>query len=329
MKHWIAALAVAALSTSAMAQTTLLNVSYDPTRELYQQINPAFVADWKAKTGESITINQSHGGSSKQARSIVDGLEADVATLGIASDIDALVDNGQLLAPNWQERLPGASTPYTSTIVFLVRKGNPKGIHGWDDQIRSDVKVMTPNPKTSAGARWNFLAAWAWALKQNAGDEARAEAFVTALFKNVPMLDTGARGSTMGFAQRQLGDVLITWENEAHLVLREFASGGFKVVVPTYSILAQPPVAVVDKYAAKHGTVALAEAYLQFLYTPAAQEIIAKNHYRPIDATVAAKYAADFPTIELATIEQFGGWKVAQPKFFGDGGVFDRLYGAR
>lgn len=329
MKSWIAGWALAALSLNALAQTTLLNVSYDPTRELYQQINPAFVADWKARTGESIRINQSHGGSSKQARSIVDGLEADVATLGIASDIDALVDNGQLLAADWQQRLPGASTPYTSTVVFLVRKGNPKNIHGWDDLIRTDVKVMTPNPKTSAGARWNFLAAWAWALKQNGGDETKAEAFVAALFKNVPMLDTGARGSTMGFAQRQLGDVLITWENEAHLVLREFKSGGYELITPPYSILAQPPVAVVDNYAVKHGTVALAEAYLQFLYTPAAQEIIAKNHYRPVDASIAAKYATSFPQLELATIEQFGGWKVAQPKFFGDGGVFDRIYGAR
>lgn len=329
MRKRLLALCIVLLSPLANAQSTLLNVSYDPTRELYQQINTAFVADWKAKTGLAVTINQSHGGSSKQARSILEGLEADVATLGIASDIDVLADSGGLLAADWQQRLPNASTPYSSTVVFVVRKGNPKGIRGWDDLVRPDVKVMTPNPKTSAGARWNFLAAWAWALKQHDGDEAKAEAFVKALYANVPMLDTGARGSTIGFVRRQLGDVLITWENEAHLVLREFASAACELVVPSYSILAQPPVAVVDKYAAKHGTTELAEAYLRFLYTPAAQEIIAKSHYRPTDAQVAAKYAATFPTLEMATIEQFGGWKVAQPKYFGDGGVFDRIVATR
>ena len=305
---------------------TLLNVSYDPTRELYQQINPVFSAHWQAKTGDSVTIRQSHGGSAKQARAIIDGLEADVASLGIASDIDALHDNGDLLGADWQSRLPGASTPYTSTIVLLVRKGNPKGIKDWPDLIKPGVAVITPNPKTSAGARWNFLAAYAFALKANAGDDAKARTWIAALYKNVPVLDTGARGATLTFAQRDLGDVLIAWENEACLALKEFGADKFAVVAPSLSILAQPPVAVVDKNASKHGTGEVAEAYLKFLYTPQAQEIIAQNHYRPVDAAVSAKHAGDFPNIELATIEKFGGWRSAQPKFFGDGGVFDQIY---
>ena len=327
--HLIGALAGIALALSASAKDlTLLNVSYDPTRELYQQVNTAFAADWKAKTGDTLTIKQSHGGSSKQARAIIDGLEADVATLGIASDIDALHEHGGLLPAEWQARLPSDSTPYTSTIVLLVRKGNPKAIKDWPDLIKPGVKVITPNPKTSAGARWNFLAAYAYALKANANDEAKAREFVGKLYKNVPILDTGARGATLTFAQRDQGDVLIAWENEAYLALKEFGAAKFEIVAPSLSVLAQPPVAVVDKNAAKHGTQQVAEAYLRFLYTAPAQEIIASHHYRPIDAAVAAKHAADFPKMELVTIAQFGGWKSAQPKFFGDGGVFDQIYAA-
>ncbi len=308
------------------ADRTLLNVSYDPTRELYQQLNPLFIADWKAKTGDTLTIRQSHGGSSKQARAIIDGLEADVATLGIASDIDALVEHGGLAPANWQELLPNDATPYASTIIFLVRKGNPKGIADWGDLAKSGVKVITPNPKTSAGARWNVIGAWAWALKHNANDEAKARAYLGQLFANVPVLDTGARGSTVTFAQRGLGDVLIAWENEAHLVLKEFGAEKFDIVVPSLSILAQPPVAVLPKNADKHGVADIAKAYLEFLYTEAAQDVIAKNHYRPLHEGVAARYAADFPTLELVNIRDFGGWKTVQPKFFGDGGVFDQIY---
>lgn len=303
----------------------LLNVSYDPTRELYQQINAAFAADWKAKSGDTLAIKQSHGGSSKQARAIIDGLEADVATLGIASDIDALHDNGDLLPANWQSRLPGDSTPYTSTVVLLVRHGNPKGVKDWGDLARDGVVVITPNPKTSAGARWNFLAAYAYALHAHADDEKKAREFVARVFRNVPVLDTGARAATLTFAQRGLGDVLIAWENEAYLAQKEFGADKFDIISPSLSILAQPPVAVVDKYAKKHGTEAVAEAYLRFLYTPAAQEIIAGNHYRPLDPTVAAHHSGEFPRIELVTIERFGGWSKAQPKFFGDGGVFDQI----
>lgn len=314
---------------SFAADTTLLNVSYDPTRELYQQLNTEFIAEWKEKTGDRLTIRQSHGGSSKQARAIVDGLEADVATLGIASDIDALAEHGELVPANWQERLPGDSTPYVSTIVFLVRKGNPKGIQDWGDLIKSGTSVITPNPKTSAGARWNVIAGWAWALKHNAQDKTKAREYLSQLFKNVPVLDTGARGSTVTFAQRGLGDVLIAWENEAHLVLKEFGADKFDIVVPSFSILAQPPVAVVDKYAKKHGTETVAKAYLDFLYTAKAQEIIAKNHYRPLDPAIAAKYEQSFPKLELVNIRDFGGWKVVQPEFFGDGGVFDQIYNVR
>ncbi|MDR3386021.1 MAG: sulfate ABC transporter substrate-binding protein [Rudaea sp.] len=305
---------------------TLLNVSYDPTRELYQQINTAFTADWKAKTGDTLTIKQSHGGSSKQARAIIDGLEADVATLGIASDIDALHEHGDLLPADWQSRLPGDSTPYNSTIVLLVRRGNPKQVKDWADLARPGISVITPNPKTSAGARWNFLAVYAYALKASADDEGRARGFVAQVYRNVPVLDTGARGSTQTFAQRNVGDVLIAWENEAYLAEKEFGADKFDVVVPSLSILAQPPVAVVDRNAKKHGTEKIAEAYLRFLYTPRAQEIIAQNHYRPLESAVVARHAGDFPKIELTTIKQFGGWKAAQPKFFGDGGVFDQIY---
>lgn len=323
------ALGNAGSSVSFAADATLLNVSYDPTRELYQQINPLFVAQWKEKTGDTVTIRQSHGGSSKQARAIVDGLEADVATLGIASDVDALHEHGELLPANWQELLPGDATPYVSTIVFLVRKGNPKGIKDWGDLVKPGTSVITPNPKTSAGARWNVIGAWAWALKHNEQSEPKARDFLAQLFKNVPVLDTGARGSTVTFAQRGLGDVLVAWENEAHLVLKEFGADKFDIVVPPYSILAQPPVAVVEKYAKKHGTEAVSKAYLEFLYTEPAQEVIAQNHYRPLNPVVSAKYAQQFPTLELVNIRDFGGWKVVQPKFFGDGGIFDQIYGVK
>ena len=312
-------------SPVAAKDVQLLNVSYDPTRELYQQINAAFAADWKARTGDTVTIKQSHGGSSKQARAIIDGLEADVATLGIASDIDALHGNGGLLPANWQSRLPGDSTPYASTIVLLVRHGNPKGVRDWADLAKEGIVVITPNPKTSAGARWNFLAAYAYALHVHADDEAKAREFVARIYKNVPVLDTGARASTLTFAQRGLGDVLIAWENEAYLAQKEFGADKFDIVAPSLSILAQPPVAVVDKYAKKHGTERVAGAYLRFLDSPSAQEIVAKNHYRPTDPTIAAHHAGDFPRIELVTIERFGGWSKAQPKFVGDGGVFDQI----
>ena len=325
MKWYVLGLVVLGGFAGSTRAAELLNVSYDPTRELYAQLNEKFVADWKAKTGETVTIRQSHGGSSAQSRKILDGLEADVATLGIASDIDVLADKG-LLPADWQQRLPGDSTPYSSTIVLLVRKGNPKGIKDWDDLVKPGVAVITPNPKTSAGARWNFLAAYAHALKHNDGDEAKARAWIGQFYRNVPVLDTGARGSTVTFAQRGLGDVLVAWENEAYLAQTEFGADKFDIVVPSNSILAQPPVAVIDKNATRHGTTKLAEAYLKFLYTPEAQEIIAKNHYRPLDPAVAAKHAAGFPQIELTTIAQFGGWKTAQPKFFGDGGVFDQIY---
>jgi sulfate transport system substrate-binding protein len=318
---WVAAAAFVGVAPAA----ELLNVSFDPTRELYAQINEKFSADWAAKTGEAVRIKQSHGGSSAQSRKIIDGLDADVATLGIAADIDILAAKG-LLPADWQQRLPGDSTPYSSTVVLLVRKGNPKDIKDWGDLVRPGIAVVTPNPKTSAGARWNFLAAWAYALKQGDGDEARARAWIGQLYRNVPVLDTGARGATVTFARRGLGDVLIAWESEAHLVREEFGAGNFDIVVPTLSILAQPPVAVIDKNAKKHGTQALAEAYLKFLYTVQAQEIIARNHYRPFDAEVAAKYAASLPKIELTTVAQFGGWQLAQSKFFGDGGVFDQIY---
>ncbi|MET0293318.1 MAG: sulfate ABC transporter substrate-binding protein [Steroidobacteraceae bacterium] len=311
------------------ANVSLLNVSYDPTRELYEQYNKAFAAYWKQKTGDTVTVRQSHGGSGKQARSVIDGLEADVVTLGLAGDIDAIVENtkGKLLPKEWASRLPENSTPYTSTIVFLVRKGNPKGIKDWNDLVKPGVKVITPSPKTSGGARWNYLAAWAYALKQPGGSEAKAQAFVKQLYGNVPVLDSGARASTVTFAQRNLGDVLITWENEAFLALDEFKAGGFEIVAPSLSILAEPPVAVIDANVQRHGTATVAKAYLEYLYTPEGQEIAAKNFYRPRDQTVAARHTATFKKIPtLVTIQDFGGWPQAQPKHFGDKGIFDQIY---
>jgi sulfate/thiosulfate-binding protein len=317
---------VAGLS-AARADTTLLNVSYDPTREFYKAINEAFAAKWQAETGEEVTVEQSHGGSGKQARSVIDGLEADVVTLALAYDIDAIAQNSDLLAKDWQARLPNNSSPYTSTIVFLVRKGNPKAIKDWPDLIKEDVQVITPNPKTSGGARWNYLAAWAYALKANGGDEAKAQQFVATLYSRVPVLDTGARGSTTTFVQRGIGDVLLAWENEAFLAINELGPDQVEIVVPSSSILAQPPVAVVDKNVDDHGTRKVAEAYLQFLYSPEAQEIAAKNFYRPTDQAVAAKYKSQFPEIPLVTIDDtFGGWQEAQKKHFADGGVFDQIY---
>jgi sulfate transport system substrate-binding protein len=314
-------------SAGAAARVTLLNVSYDPTRELYTEYNAAFARYWKGKTGQDVRVDQSHGGSGKQARSVIDGLQADVVTLALAADIDAIAARGKLLPLNWQTLLPQNSSPYTSTIVLLVRKGNPKAIHDWGDLVRPGVAVITPNPKTSGGARWNYLAAWAWALAQPGGNESSARAFVSQLYKNVPVLDTGARGSTTTFVQRGLGDVLIAWENEAQLAIRELGSDKLQIVVPTISILAEPPVAVVDKVALQRGTRDVATAYLSYLYSKEAQQIIAKNFYRPRDAEVAAKYAAQFPQLKLATIADFGGWTKAQETHFADGGVFDQIIG--
>jgi sulfate transport system substrate-binding protein len=304
---------------------TLLNVSYDPTRELYQDINRAFAAQWKAQHGNNLAIRMSHGGSGTQARSVVDGLPADVVTLALASDIDALADHG-LVEKNWQQRLPDNASPYTSTIVFLVRKGNPKHIEDWPDLIKPGVQVITPNPKTSGGARWNFLAAWGYALQRPDGNEAKARAFVHALFQHVPVLDTGARGATNTFVQRGIGDVLLAWENEAFLAQRELGKDKFDIVVPSMTILAEPPVAVVDANVAKDGNRAVAEAYLKFLYTPQAQDIEARHFYRPRLAAVAQKYASQFPAVKTFTIAQlFGDWRKAQAKFFADGGVFDQI----
>lgn len=306
---------------------TLLNVSYDPTRELYQEFNAAFAKYWKEKTGQDVTVRQSHGGSGKQARSVIDGLEADVVTLALAYDIDAIAEHGQLLPTDWQKRLPQNSTPYTSTIVFLVRKGNPKGIKDWDDLVKPGVGVITPNPQTSGGARWNYLAAWCYARKKCGGDE-QAREFVTKLFKNVPVLDSGARGSTTTFVQRGIGDVLLAWENEAMLAINELGKGKVEIVVPSMSILAEPPVAVVDKFVDKHGTRAVATAYLEYLYSPAGQEIAAKHYYRPRLKEVADKYADRFPQVKLFTIEEeFGGWQKVQKEHFADGGVFDQISG--
>ena len=307
---------------------SLLNVSYDPTRELYGEINPLFAAEWaKAHNGQALSIKQSHGGSGKQARAVIDGLEADVVTLALAYDVDALYEQGKLIPKDWQARLPQNSTPYTSTIVFLVRKGNPKQIHDWDDLIKPDTAVITPNPKTSGGARWNYLAAWGYALRKNNNDEGKARDFVTRLFKNVPVLDSGARGATSTFVERKIGDVLIAWENEALLSKNELGKGEFEVINPSQSILAEPPVAVVDKYAAKHGTEQAARAYLEFLYTPAAQRAAAKHYYRPRDADVAKEYAAQFPQISLFTVDEvFGGWQKAQAAHFADRGIFDQIY---
>ena len=314
------------IAASAHAATTLLNVSYDPTRELYEEYNKEFAKYWKAKQGEDVEIKQSHGGSGKQARTVIDGLPADIVTLALAGDIDAIAANGKMLPVNWQSRLPHNSSPYTSTIVLLVRKGNPKGVKDWGDLVKPGISVITPNPKTSGGARWNYLAAWAWALKQPGGSEASAKEFVRKLFKNVPVLDTGARGSTTTFAQRGIGDVLIAWENEAFLSIKELGPDKVEIVVPSLSVLAEPPVAVIDKVVLKRGTREVATEYLNHLYSPEAQEIIAKNYYRPIDEKVAAKYAKQFPKIPLATIKDFGGWQKTQKTHFDDGGVFDQIY---
>jgi sulfate/thiosulfate-binding protein len=325
----LAAALTLGLSAAAFAQTTLLNVSYDPTRELYQDFNTAFAKHWQAKTGESLRVKQSHGGSGKQALGVIDGLEADVVTLALAYDIDAVAAQ-KLIAPDWQKRLPHNATPYTSTIVFLVRKGNPKGIKDWPDLARTGVGVVTPNPKTSGGARWNYLAAWGYALHKNGGDEASAKAFVKAIFSNVKVLDSGARGATTTFTERGIGDVLLAWENEAYLAVNELGRDKFEIVTPSISILAEPPVAVVDKVVDKRGTRKQAEAYLQYLYSAEGQDIAGKHYYRPRDVKVAAKYAKQFSPVKLFTIEeQFGGWARAQKTHFADGGTFDQIFGVR
>jgi sulfate transport system substrate-binding protein len=313
------------VGAAGAADVTLLNVSYDPTRELYAEINKAFAAKYRAQTGKTIEIKQSHGGAAKQARSVIDGLQADVVTLALAYDIDEIAARG-LIAKDWQKRLPQNASPYTSTIVFLVRKGNPKGIKDWDDLARAGLKIITPNPKTSGGARWNYLAAWGHALKKSGSDD-KARDFVRNIYRNVPVLDTGARGSTVTFVERNVGDVLIAWENEAFLSINEFGKDKFEIVVPSVSILAEPPVAVVDRVVDRKGTRAAAEDYLRFIYTPEAQEIVARHFYRPRDPAVAKKYASAFPTVRLFTIDElFGGWQKAQPTHFGDGGIFDRIY---
>lgn len=312
---------------AAPAPVTLLNVSYDPTRELYEAVNKAFIADWKTKTGQTVTIRQSHGGSGGQARAVANGLEADVVTLALAYDVDSLYRQGRLIPQNWATRLPDNSAPYTSTIVFLVRKGNPKNIRDWGDLARAGVSVVTPNPKTSGGARWNYLAAWAWALRQPGGSDATAEALLKKIYANVPVLDSGARGSTVTFVERGIGDVLLAWENEAQLAVKQLGGEKLQIVLPSVSILAEPSVAVVDKVANRRGTRAVAEAYLKFLYTKQGQEIAAQNFYRPRDAEVAARYAAQFPKIPLVSIDElFGGWNKAQATHFADGGSFDRIY---
>ncbi len=317
-------------STQTLAQSgqvSLLNVSYDPTRELYQDFNQAFIKYWKGKTGQTVTIEQSHGGSSKQARAVIDGLQADVVTLGLAYDIDAISQNAGLLPADWQKRLPQNSTPYTSTIVLLVRNGNPKHIKDWDDLAKPGISVITPNPKTSGGARWNYLAAWAYGLRRSGGNEAQTRDFVRRLYQNVPVLDSGARGSTTTFVQRGIGDVLIAWENEAFLSIKESGPDKIEIVVPSQSILAEPPVSIVDKVVDKKRTRTVAQAYLEYLYTPEGQEIAAKNYYRPRLESVAQKYASTFPKIKLVTIDEvFGGWQKTQKTHFADGGVFDQIY---
>ena len=328
-KLFVVALAtIVLLSGAGLASAQeLLNVSYDPTRELYQEYNAAFTKYYKAKSGKDITFKQSHGGSGKQARAVIDGLSADVVTLALAGDIDILHENGNLVAADWQKKLPNNSAPYTSTIVFLVRKGNPKGIKDWNDLVKGEVSIVTPNPKTSGGARWNYLAAWGYALKQNNGDQEKAKAFTAEIFKRVAVLDTGARGSTNTFVQRNIGDVLLAWENEAHLSVKEFGADKFDIVYPSYSILAEPPVAVVDKNVDKKGTREIATEYLTHLYSDEAQEIIAKNFYRPRNEAIAKKFEATLPKLELFTIDEvFGGWKKAQKEHFKDGGTFDQIY---
>ena len=315
-----------ALAAPAWADVTLLNVSYDPTRELYQAFNTAFAKQWQAKTGEKVVVRQSHGGSGKQARTVIDGLDADVVTLALASDINAIADKAKLLPADWQKRLPNNSTPYTSTIVFLVRKGNPKGIKDWDDLIKPGVSVVTPNPKTSGGAQWNYLAAWEYGKRKYGGDD-KAREFVTKLYKNVPVLDSGARGATTTFVERHVGDALLAWENEAFLSLREFGPEKFEIIAPSLSILAEPPVSIVDRNVDKKGTRKVAEAYLQYLYSEEGQEIAARNFYRPTDAKVAAKYAKQFPQLALVTIDgAFGGWPNATRTHFAEGATFDQIY---
>jgi sulfate transport system substrate-binding protein len=333
-KHLVSAallaLIGATLPLSAFAQQEILNVSYDPTRELYQDYNKAFAKKWKQQTKQDVTFKQSHGGSGKQARGVIDGLEADVVTLALAYDIDAIHDKAKLIPEEWQKRLPNNSSPYTSTIVFLVRKGNPKHIKDWNDLVKPGVAVITPNPKTSGGARWNYLAAWAYALKQKGGSEASAKDFLGKLFKNVPVLDSGARGSTTTFVQRGQGDVLLAWENEAFLAVNELGKDKFEIIVPSLSILAEPPVSVVDKVVDRKGTRKVAEEYLKYLYSREGQEIAAKNYYRPRDKQVAAKYAKQFPKVKLVTIDDtFGGWRKAQKTHFEDGGVFDQIYSGK
>ncbi len=323
----LAATTVLTTGLFAAGPVKLLNVSYDPTRELYQNFNAAFAKYWKAKTGVEVTISQSHGGSGAQARSVIDGLQADVVTLALAYDIDVIADKAGLIPKNWQTRLPNASTPYTSTIVFLVRKGNPKKIKDWEDLVKPGVGIIVANPKTSGGARWAYLAAWGAALKKNKNDDTKAQDFVTRLYKNVPVLDSGARGATTTFVQRGIGDVLLSWENEAYLALNELGKDKFEVVTPPISILAEPPVSIVDKVAAKHGTTEVAKAYLEYLYSEEGQEIAAKNYYRPRNEKIAAKYASQYPKISLFTIDDtFGGWTKAQKRHFDDGGVFDKIY---
>ena len=328
MKTFLNILLVLLLAAAANAkEIKLLNVSYDPTRELYQDYNVAFAKYWKTKTGDDVVVSQSHGGSGKQALSVLNGLEADVVTLALAYDIDAIAQQGRLLPGDWQKRLPDNSTPYTSTIVFLVRKGNPKTIKDWDDVVKPGVIVVTPNPKTSGGARWAYLAAYAYALETYGHDDAKARDFVKRLYKNVPVLDSGARGSTTTFVERGIGDVLLAWENEAHLALKEFGSDKFEIVTPPLSILAEPPVAVVDKVAKKHGTADVAKAYLEYLYSDEGQEIAARNFYRPRNETIATKYAANFSQLKLVTLDQeFGSWAKAQKTHFADGGTFDQIY---
>jgi len=328
LRSALAGLVAATLSAGALARdVTLLNVSYDPTRELYQAVNAAFAAQWKAKTGDTVTIRSSHGGSGKQARSVIDGLDADVVTLALARDIDEIAARAQLLPPDWQDRLPHRSTPTTSTIVFLVRKGNPKRLRDWPDLVKPGVSVITANPKTSGGARWAYLAAWGAAARAPGGSEAGARDYIAKLYRNVPVLDSGARGSTVTFAERRIGDVLLAWENEAYLALQEFGTGNFEIVYPSASVQAEPPVALVDRNVDRHGTRAVAQAWLEFLYTPQAQEIAAKNHYRPTDPQIAARYAGLFPKIALFTVDDaFGGWANAQKTHFADGGVFDQVY---
>jgi len=324
-----AALALGFAVTARGAEQSLLNVSYDPTRELYQQFNAAFATHWQAETGNTVTIDNSHGGSGAQAQAVIDGLEADVVTLALESDINAIADKAGIIKPDWRGQFENNSTPYTSTIIFLVRKGNPKGIKDWGDLVKDGVEVITPNPKTSGGARWAYLAAWAWASGQYGGDENQVKAYVKQLYSHVPVLDTGARGSTLTFAQKGLGDVLLAWENEAYLVLDEFGPDNFDVVTPPSSILAEPPVAIVDANVDKHGTREVATAYLQYLYSPEGQTLAAKNHYRPARPDLVTDKALldAFPKIELVSIDDplFGGWKTAQPKHFGDGGIFDQL----